>query len=263
MKNFKAGILYVVASLLLVINSQNALAVEEEGIHIVDRWSVVGTINTGEDSGVVVMMNTVSQKTFTLKIGARLPSDPQFMIKKASGNKVTISDSNVEHTLAHITGSGSYGDERAPREASESRFSEAYYDNSKNDRGMSIYQYQDKKHIGVEPDQVPMPSNQFGNMTDEEIRARIEKYRGKKEFFANADSEVDADADTDYVISYDNFADGTEVEILQTGDTTWIEAVETGEEASDDLAEISDDGDDEVADENENEDVGDDAEYVE
>jgi hypothetical protein len=258
MKKFKLATGHTIGAIAITafVSVPNVFAVEDGGIEIADRWSVIGTINTGEDSGVVVMKDIVSRKTFTLKIGARLPHDPQFMIKSGNGNKVIVSDSNEEITLLHISESSSYDEKPIYIPASESRIVEYLNDEYQEvEQGnMTIFQHQNKMKRGIEPDEVPMPISQFGNMTDDEIKDRIEKYRDKKEEFSDAGDE------NGYEISYTNFSDGTEVEVLETPDVTWEDSVnEKSSNDSGDLAELTSEEDfsDDVGENTEEDESGD------
>jgi len=175
-----------------------ALGVEEVKIDIVKRWSVVGAINTGykdgAQQGVVVLKDLNSDKTYSLKIGSPLPFDRQFVIKSAKTNNVKVSNGKNTLTLKY-QGTGYEDLPEFIEEDAATEFAETYFKNfeSINSNQLSINKYQ-KAQKERAPQNIPMPLSDFDNISDDEIRERIEKFRDRKNYLSERNDEDEFEA---------------------------------------------------------------------
>jgi hypothetical protein len=209
---------YVIVALFgMFFLSTPIQAVEIGGIQIVERWSVVGVITDaekdGQQTGVVVIKDIPSQKTFTLPIGSKLPSDPTFKIMSAGRRQVVVSDGVDEFVIGPIQEDDAEDDSRSGYGA-RTRFADNYYDDP-----LIPYVEPQVPREQIDPEDIPMPLGQFGNMTDEEFRERLEQFRGKRKFFDDDRS----GRNPDYVVTYDG---DSEVETDADGNgSVWKETM--------------------------------------
>lgn len=186
-----------------------ALAVDEGGIKIQDKWSVVGVISEDDQKGIVVLKNNVTKKTFTLAIGDQVPTEFGYVVLSAKNRAVTLTDGEHQVVLAFAEASSGYGDEEGGPSPTN-RFLDNYY------RGLSENPVEILGPASEDdPDRTSgssgmLPLKRFGSLR-EDGRSRFDLYRADRMYRMNpADgeqSEGDAEEDEGFVVNYDNFDD--------------------------------------------------------
>lgn len=197
---------------LLVLLPARAFAVDEAGIRIQEKWSVVGVISEDDQKGIVVLKNNLTKKTFTLAIGDQVPTEFGYVVLSAKNRAVTLSDGKRQVVLAFAEASSGYGDEENGQTPTN-RFLDNYY------RGLSENPVEILGPASEnEPDRMEgstgmMPLKRFGSLR-EDGRSRFDLYRADRMYRMNpADSglgEAETEEDEGFVVNYDNFDDQVE-----------------------------------------------------
>ncbi len=202
--------LVMILSAWLGYGARPALAVDEGGIKIQDKWSVVGVISEDEQKGIVVLRNNVTKRTFTLAIGDTVPTEFGYTVAAAKNRSVTLTDGKHVVTLAFAESSTTAAEED-PGLSPTNRFLDNYY------RGLSESPVEILGPASEnEPDRIEgqtgmMPLKRFGTLR-EEGRSRFDLYRADRMYRMNQAGEepVSADVEDDesgFVVNYDNFDD--------------------------------------------------------
>ncbi len=184
-------------------------AVDEGGIKIQDKWSVVGVISEDDQKGIVVLRNNVTKKTFTLAIGDQVPTEFGYSVLSAKNRAVTLTDGKQQVVLAFAEASSGYAEEE-PGLSPTNRFLDNYY------RGLSENPVEILGPAAEnEPDRIEgstgmMPLKRFGSLR-EDGRSRFDLYRADRMYRMNPNGEEqgqeEGEEDEAFVVNYDNFDD--------------------------------------------------------
>ncbi len=214
----------LLALCLFGIQAPKARAVDETGIKIAEKWSVVGVIaeddGTGvKGKGIAVIRNNLSKRTFTLAIGDSVPSEFGYVLKAVKSKSVVIANDKQAVTLAYADGTTGPAEEEGGLTPT-SRFLDNYY------RGLSESpieilgpgsEGEPEKADG--PQTTILPLKRFGTLKSDG-RSRFDLYRADRTYRMNAEVEDDTSTldggDNGFVVNYDNFDDVTSGEEATT-----------------------------------------------
>jgi hypothetical protein len=156
-----------------------AAAVDQTGVKISERGSVVGVIAGGDAAsatGIAVLRHNPSKRTYTLSIGDAVPTEFGYVLKSVKDRTVVVARGDELETLSFAEPSV----EETESVSQTARFIDTYY-KSLNADGRS-------GGTGGEPEPTFVPLSRFGRGADS-ARSRFELYRQDTERRAGEDAE--------------------------------------------------------------------------
>lgn len=180
-----------------LVAAARAFAVDPAGIKIHDRWSIVGIISGDsggkDETGIAVIRNNETKRTYTLQVGDAVPTEFGFVLKSVKNKQVVIGDAKESIPLQF----GEPSSEESETVTQTARFIDTYYkslDGAGGERGF-------EGEVPVERDAF-QPLTRYGS---ESGRSRFELYRAEGGYRPPGGYEPDPVPEDDGDVAYDEF----------------------------------------------------------